>query len=172
MRHSFHTRSLGTGLVAIGLLCAGITSSYAQQSPQEPTTRVFFVFFADGEDHVRQVYEADLREAACHVADPVRILVRGFADRTGAPEYNQRLSERRAVNVASRLARYGVPCERPTEIVGLGEEDAPGQAENRPFSRRVDVVLEGVLPSPDRVAQCLQEVVPEPKPVPQCSKRP
>jgi outer membrane protein OmpA-like peptidoglycan-associated protein len=169
-----HTRSLAALLGAIALLYAAMNSADAEQAPGGSTTRVFFVFFTTGDDQVRPAYENDLKEAACHAADRVRILVRGYADRTGTPADNQLLSQRRAISVAGHLARFGISCDKPVEIVGLGEEDAPGQAKYRPFSRRVDVALEGTLPSPERVVQCLRklEYLPQPDPLPQCSKRP
>jgi outer membrane protein OmpA-like peptidoglycan-associated protein len=74
---------------------------------------------------------------------PVTIQVTGYADRSGSPGYNQRLSERRANNVSNALVRLGVP--RQAQVVGgRGENDnrvptADGVRE--PQNRRVEIVF-------------------------------
>lgn len=50
-----------------------------------------------------------------------RLTVRGHADRLGAPQYNQRLSERRASSIANYLRDKGNFAK--IEIVGLGETE-------------------------------------------------
>jgi outer membrane protein OmpA-like peptidoglycan-associated protein len=97
----------------------------------------------------------------------VAVKIRGYADRTGWAEDNLLLSERRAQNVLNAIGRYGVPCERLNDYKGMGEEDTPGQADNRPFSRRVEVIVEGTLPADDAVAACKNSPPPSPAP-PRC----
>ena len=63
-------------------------------------------------------------------------------DRSGSPGYNQRLSERRANNVAKALAALGVP-QNQMIVSGRGENDnrvptADGVRE--PQNRRVEIV--------------------------------
>ena len=72
----------------------------------------------------------------------MQIQVTGYTDRSGSPGYNQRLSERRANNVAKALAAQGVP---PAQMVvsGRGENDnrvptADGVRE--PQNRRVEII--------------------------------
>ncbi len=67
------------------------------------------------------------------------MMIKGLADRTGVRNENLLLSQRRA---------------RLTDYKGLGAEDAPGQAENRPFSRRVEILVEGTLPPLEKVVAC------------------
>ncbi|MGH3183002.1 MAG: OmpA family protein, partial [Streptosporangiaceae bacterium] len=45
---------------------------------------------------------------------PANVQVTGYTDTSGSAGYNQRLSERRAQNVAATLAQLGVP---PNEMV-------------------------------------------------------
>jgi outer membrane protein OmpA-like peptidoglycan-associated protein len=73
---------------------------------------------------------------------PVQIQVTGYTDRSGSAGYNQRLSERRANNVAKAMAALGVPREQMM-VSGHGENDnrvptADGVRE--PQNRRVEIV--------------------------------
>jgi OmpA-OmpF porin, OOP family len=107
--------------------------------------KVFIVFFdwdkatitAEGMGIIQQAADA-FRGGA-----PVQIQVTGYADRSGSPGYNQRLSERRANAVASALARLGVP-RNEMAVSGRGENDnrvptADGVRE--PQNRRVEIVF-------------------------------
>ena len=71
------------------------------------------------------------------------VLVEGFADSTGATDYNQALSERRAGAVQAALLELGVARER-VAIRGYGESHpiASNNTEaNRQLNRRVEIVL-------------------------------
>jgi outer membrane protein OmpA-like peptidoglycan-associated protein len=107
--------------------------------------KVFIVFFdwdkatitAEGMGIIQQAANA-FRAGA-----PVQIQVTGYADRSGSPGYNQRLSERRANAVAGALARLGVP-RNEMMVSGRGENDnrvptADGVRE--PQNRRVEIVF-------------------------------
>lgn len=158
--------------VALALAAHALLSAYAAQvsahaSPQQPRTHVIFVFFASGSVDVPPRFDADVREAACHVVPGVAVKIRGYADRIGSAEDNLHRSEWRAQNVLNAIGRYGAPCERLMDYKGMGEEDAPGQAEDRPFSRRVEIIMEGRLPADDAVAACKKSPPPSPAP-PRC----
>jgi OOP family OmpA-OmpF porin len=77
-------------------------------------------------DFDRYAVRSDAREKLDKLAGDLtgleydQILVVGHADRIGTPEYNQRLSERRANAVKSYLAGKGVPAER-IKTEGRGE---------------------------------------------------
>jgi len=107
--------------------------------------RTYLVFFdwdrANLTDRARQI----ISEAAqnSRVAQVTRIEVSGHADRSGTPQYNQRLSQRRADAVAAELERQGVPRTAMT-IQAFGESrplvpTADGVRE--PQNRRVEIVL-------------------------------
>ena len=71
----------------------------------------------------------------------VKIQVTGYADLSGSPGYNQRLSERRANEVAKALQNRGVPRD-DMSVSGHGMDDprvptAPGVRE--PQNRRVEI---------------------------------
>ena len=107
--------------------------------------RTFLVFFdfdrADLTDRARAI----ITEAAQNAqrTGSARIEVAGHADRSGAPQYNQRLSERRAQAVAAELERRGIARSAMT-IQAFGESrplvpTADGVRE--PQNRRVEIVL-------------------------------
>ena len=84
----------------------------------------------------------DFRQSAAGILGHSGPSCTGYTDRSGSPGYNQRLSERRANNVAKALAALGVP---PAQMVvsGRGENDnrvptADGVRE--PQNRRVEIV--------------------------------
>lgn len=71
------------------------------------------------------------------------VLIEGFADSTGAADYNQALSERRASAVRTALMEMGVARER-IDTRGYGESfpvAANDSAANRQLNRRVEIVL-------------------------------
>jgi outer membrane protein OmpA-like peptidoglycan-associated protein len=113
--------------------------------PPPPSRRVFLVFFDWDRDTITPQGNAILQQAAnaYRSGAPVQIQVTGYTDRSGSPGYNQRLSERRANNVARALAGMGVPRNQMA-VSGRGENDnrvptAPGVRE--PQNRRVEIVL-------------------------------
>jgi len=71
------------------------------------------------------------------------VLIEGFTDSTGAADYNQGLSERRAGAVRTALLELGVAHER-IDMRGYGESfpvAANDSAANRQLNRRVEIVL-------------------------------
>ncbi|WP_426956866.1 OmpA family protein [Muricoccus radiodurans] len=112
---------------------------------QQSVARTYLVFFdwdrADLTDRARQI----IAEAAnaSRSTQTTRIEVAGHADRSGTPQYNQRLSQRRAEVVAAELARNGV-ARGAISISAFGESrplvpTADGVRE--PQNRRVEIVL-------------------------------
>ncbi|GGG45219.1 membrane protein [Caldovatus sediminis] len=110
-----------------------------------PAPRTFLVFFdwdrADLTARARQIV-AEAAQAA-RTQQVTRIEVAGHADRSGSAQYNQRLSQRRADNVAAELVRNGVPREQIV-VTAYGETrplvpTADGVRE--PQNRRVEIVL-------------------------------
>jgi outer membrane protein OmpA-like peptidoglycan-associated protein/outer membrane protein W len=107
--------------------------------------RTFLVFFdwnrADLTDRARQI----IGEAAnnSRTTGTTRIEVSGHADRSGTPQYNQRLSERRAQAVAAELERRGVP--RSAMVIQAFGESRPlvptADGVREPQNRRVEIVI-------------------------------
>ena len=107
--------------------------------------RTFLVFFdfdrADLTDRARAI----IAEAATNAGrvGTTRIEIAGHADRSGTPQYNQALSERRAAAVAAELERRGIARSAMT-VQAFGESrplvpTADGVRE--PQNRRVEIVL-------------------------------
>jgi outer membrane protein OmpA-like peptidoglycan-associated protein len=117
----------------------------AVPAPPPIERRVFLVFFDWDRDTITPQGEAIIQQAAAayRAGAPVRLVVTGYTDRSGSPGYNQRLSERRANNVANALMHLGVPHDQMA-VSGRGENDnrvptAPGVRE--PQNRRVEIVF-------------------------------
>lgn len=75
--------------------------------------------------------------------EDTNVMFSGHTDATGAEEYNQTLSEKRATSVAEYTAYMGVASERMT-IVGYGETDPVDSNETevgRRNNRRVEVAI-------------------------------
>jgi opacity protein-like surface antigen len=116
----------------------------AMPAPPPAAPVVFIVFFDWDKDTITPEGMQIVQQAADAYKGgaPVQIQVTGYTDRSGSAGYNQRLSERRANNVAKALAALGVP---PASMVvsGRGENDnrvptADGVRE--PQNRRVEII--------------------------------
>lgn len=118
----------------------------AAPAPAPSAVRTFLVFFdwdrADLTERARQII-AEAALNARRASGSTRIEVAGHADRSGTPDYNQRLSQRRADQVAGELVRNGVD-RGDIAITAFGEtrplvQTADGVRE--PQNRRVEIVL-------------------------------
>ncbi len=114
-------------------------------APAPAPARSYLVFFdwdrADLTDRGRQI----IREAAENSTrvQYTRIEVNGYTDTSGTPEYNQRLSVRRAQTVTAELVRDGVPRDA-IAVQGFGETHllVPTKAGVRePQNRRVEIIV-------------------------------
>jgi opacity protein-like surface antigen len=111
--------------------------------PPPAAPRVFIVFFDWDKDTITPEGHQIVQQAADAYKSgaPVQIQVTGYTDRSGSPAYNQRLSERRANNVARALSALGVPQDQMA-VSGRGENDnrVPTAAGVRePQNRRVEI---------------------------------
>jgi len=116
----------------------------AMPAPPPVTSKVFIVFFDWDRDTITPEGMAIVQQAADAYKSgaPVQIQVTGYTDRSGSAGYNQRLSERRANNVAKALAARGVPREQML-VSGKGENDNRVPTANgvrEPQNRRVEIV--------------------------------
>jgi outer membrane protein OmpA-like peptidoglycan-associated protein len=146
--NSYTTSYSSHSLVASLSVRFGAPPPIAAPAPPAPpmvARKVFLVFF----DWDRDTITPDGMHIIHSAADafrsgaPVTIQVTGYADRSGSPGYNQRLSERRANNVANAMVHLGVPRQAMV-VGGRGENDnrvptADGVRE--PQNRRVEIVF-------------------------------
>ncbi len=68
----------------------------------------------------------------------------GYTDTSGTPQYNQRLSVRRAQTVAAELVKDGVP-RSAISIQGFGETHLlvpTGPGVREPQNRRVEIIIQ------------------------------
>jgi len=114
-------------------------------APAPAPARSYLIFFdwdrADLTDRGRQI----VREAAENSTrvQYTRIEVNGYTDTSGSPEYNQRLSVRRAQTVTAELVRDGVPRDA-ISVQGFGETHLlvpTGQGVREPQNRRVEIII-------------------------------
>jgi len=113
--------------------------------PPPPQKQVFLVFFDWDRDTITPQGAQIIGQAANAYKSGahVQLQITGYTDRSGSPAYNQRLSERRANNVANALVRDGVPRNQMA-VSGRGENDnrvptADGVRE--PQNRRVEILF-------------------------------
>lgn len=113
--------------------------------PPPPQRQVFLVFFDWDRDTITPQGGQIIRQAAdaYRSGAHVQLQITGYTDRSGSPAYNQRLSERRANNVANTMVHDGVPRSQMA-VSGRGENDnrvptADGVRE--PQNRRVEIVF-------------------------------
>ena len=112
--------------------------------PPAPVAQVFTVYFAWNRSWVGPQGMAILKQAADTFKGGglVTVQVTGYTDTSGSARYNQRLSVRRARNVAHILAHMGVPW-RAMSVAGRGESDLAiptPDGVREPRNRRVTVV--------------------------------
>lgn len=107
------------------------------------------VSFPSGESAIQPQFYAPLNDVAATLSEfpSTAVDVIGHADSQGAEDFNQMLSERRALSVETYLRSQGVQPVRLASI-GLGEtqpiatnETADGRARNR----RVEIILTPII---------------------------
>jgi OmpA-OmpF porin, OOP family len=123
----------------------GAAPAAAAAAAAPAPARTFLVFFDWNRDNLTDRARAIIAEAAqsARRVGTTRIEVAGHADRTGTAQYNQRLSERRAENVAAELVRNGIGRNEITTVgFGFDRPLVPTAAGVRePQNRRVEIVL-------------------------------
>ncbi len=131
-------------------LLIGVRYNFGRGSPMAPVAAVtqqarsFLVFFDfDRAELTPRAREILAQAAQASRTGTTRVEVAGHADRSGTPQYNQGLSQRRANNAAAELVRLGVP-RNAISVAAFGESrplvpTADGVRE--PQNRRVEIVL-------------------------------
>lgn len=106
------------------------------------------ITFASNQSDIKPSFYETLNSVALVLKefDATGVSVYGHADSTGPADYNQQLSERRALSVSQYLASQGVAGAR-LQAIGFGESNpiadnatAAGRAQNR----RVEIVIDPV----------------------------
>jgi OOP family OmpA-OmpF porin len=123
----------------------GMAPVVAPAAAAPEPARSFLVFFDWDRDTLTDRARQIIADAAANSrrVQTTRIEVSGHADRSGSPQYNQGLSQRRANNVAAELVRLGVPRNEIT-VQAFGESrPLVPTADNvrEPQNRRVEIVL-------------------------------
>jgi OOP family OmpA-OmpF porin len=115
-------------------------------APAPQIQRNFLVFFDFDQAALTPEATRIIGQAAttARQGNVTRITATGHTDTSGSPQYNQRLSERRADAVRAELVRQGIPANQIV-TVGRGEGElrvrtADGVRE--PQNRRVEIVLQ------------------------------
>ena len=108
-----------------------------------PAPKTYLVFFDFDRSDITPEAAAIIRQAADDAKrGAVRLIVAtGHADRSGPTDYNQRLSERRAVAVKGALIREGL-APNSIQTTGRGENDnlvATADGVREPRNRRVEI---------------------------------
>ena len=113
--------------------------------PPPPPPKVYLVFFDWDKYNITPEGMQIVQLAANQYRSGGRVTIQvtGYTDTSGSAGYNQRLSERRANNVANALVRFGVP-RQAMSVSGRGKNDqrvptADGVRE--PQNRRVEIVF-------------------------------
>jgi outer membrane protein OmpA-like peptidoglycan-associated protein len=86
---------------------------------------------------------------AYRAGSPATLQITGYTDTSGSPDYNQKLSERRANGVAAVLVQDGVP-QTSLVVTGRGESDLrvpTPDGVREPQNRRVEIVKGGPPPT-------------------------
>jgi OOP family OmpA-OmpF porin len=123
----------------------------APPPPPPPPEHNFIVFFDWDRANITPEGNEIVQLAATTFKSgaPVAVHVTGYTDTSGSAEYNQKLSERRAQNVATALVQAGVPQGDMT-VIGRGENDLrvpTPDGVREPQNRRVEIIEGGAPPS-------------------------
>jgi outer membrane protein OmpA-like peptidoglycan-associated protein len=120
----------------------------AQQAPapSPAPARTYLVFFDFDKSEITPEAARILKEAADNAkrSGVSRIVVTGHTDTVGTPQYNQRLSERRAAAVKDFLVREGL-TQAQIDTVGKGESQLlvpTGDGVREARNRRAEIVIQ------------------------------
>jgi OOP family OmpA-OmpF porin len=120
----------------------------AQAAPPPPPVRMFVVFFDFDKYDLTEQAETIVGEAvAAARRQPVRVFITGHTDTVGSREYNQRLSERRALSVKNAMVRGGINADE-ISTVGRNFSDPlvpTGPGIREPQNRRAVIDLGGAI---------------------------
>lgn len=159
-------KALILGVAAIALGTTATTVAFAQSGPvpatataQEVQPGAFFVFFEHARHNLRPDALRVIAQAAAEFkrTGAARVALVGHTDTTGSPQYNQRLSERRAEAVRAELVKQGVPAS-VISVDAVGQNDliiptADNTREPRNRAVRITFPVAAPAPAPTPVAE-------------------
>jgi outer membrane protein OmpA-like peptidoglycan-associated protein len=150
MRRVFLLCSL-LALVACAQPAPPPPAAEAPPPPPPPAEHNFTVFFDWNRANVtpegHQIIEA---AAATYKSGPGPVQVVGHTDTSGSAAFNQKLSVRRAQNVATVLGESGVP-QNEMNVSGVGQNDLKVPTPDgvrEPQNRRTEIIIGGAAPPP------------------------
>ena len=137
---------LVTAFLGFSLSCS------KQPAPPAPKVMVFeeaalFDFDkADLKPEGKEQIKAYRENAKAELSRADKVMITGYTDNTGAPDYNTKLSQQRAEAVRAHLISIGVD---PNKMVATGVGEAKPIAENstkegRAKNRRVEIEVTGL----------------------------
>jgi len=105
------------------------------------TEKPYTVRFKKNSDHLSLAYQVELNEVyhLLMLDSERKVMITGYADISGTPELNAKISRMRALSVKSYLKKKGVPADRMI-VNFLG--DSVSQDEN-PLDRKVEIAWLG-----------------------------
>ena len=136
----------------LGFSLSSCTTCSQQPAPTAPKVMVFeeaalFDFDkADLKPEGKEQIKAYREKAQAELSRADKIIITGYTDNTGAPDYNTKLSQQRAEAVRAYLISIGVD---PNKIVATGAGDTKPIADNstkegRAKNRRVEIEVTGL----------------------------
>lgn len=139
---------------ALAELQATVEDLQAQQTERGTVLTLRNVLFDFGKAEVKPGAERSIEQLAAYLEESAdrRLLVEGYTDSVGDPEFNEQLSEQRAEAVREQLVTAGIDPDR-IEAMGHGENYPVASNETpygRQLNRRVEVV---VAPTPNEAPE-------------------
>ena len=127
-------------------MSAGQQEAAPEPEPDPMQPEQFMVFFGFDEASISQSQQSKIRQAVrlANEMEDARFSVTGHADTTGAADYNQELSLRRARNVRDALVTRGVDADA-ISIAARGESQPAtptGDGVRSRENRRVEIVVQ------------------------------
>jgi OOP family OmpA-OmpF porin len=133
---------------AAALAAVPVAAAASQNKPMRTVTVSGDAFFDTNKATFRKEAQPELEKISSrvrNVSSVEAVQITGYTDNTGAPEYNQKLSEARAATVKDFLVKNGIDPSKIT-IVGRGMNDPIADnatKEGRAKNRRVEVMVKG-----------------------------
>jgi outer membrane protein OmpA-like peptidoglycan-associated protein len=151
--HRIQALALGCAglLLTFGALMTTVEAEPVMTTPAPATRTVSFksgTLFNVNSANLKPAGESELTALsnqlkAMHEIQNIKIV--GHTDSSGAVDYNQQLSERRAIAVKNFLLDQGIPASTLSTL-GMGESSPVGNngtRQGRALNRRVDITIMG-----------------------------